>query len=125
MAWFYTIVLVIAIIILIIALTVVGTTITGNLKNNPFPEFQNTCPDFWSTNGTVCSPPADGINTPGPDKFKGVQPRVKHAGVSVSGNKINTLDNGGINWTSVCDKASWSKTNGIYWDGVTNNNSCS
>jgi len=125
MAWFYTIVLIIATIILVAALTVVGITITSQVKNNPFPDFQNTCPDFWSLDKTVCSPPANGINTPAPDKFTGLQPRVQHAGVSVSNGKILAMDITGSKWTSVCDKASWAKINGIYWDGVSNNNSCS
>jgi hypothetical protein len=124
MDWFYTIVLIIAIVILIGALTVVGITITSQVKNNPFPDFQNTCPDFWSLNGSMCSPPVDGINTPGPDKFTGIQPNVQHAGVTVSNGAIKSLDIGGVNWTSVCDKSSWANMNGIYWDGVTNNNAC-
>jgi hypothetical protein len=124
MDWFYTIVLIIAIVILIGALTVVGITITSQVKNNPFPDFQNTCPDFWSLNGSICSPPTDGINTPGPDKFTGIQPNVQHAGVTVSNGAIKSLDIGGVNWTSVCDKSSWANMNGIYWDGVTNNNAC-
>ena len=125
MAWFYTIVLIIAIIILVVALTIVGITITNKVKNNSFPDFQNTCPDFWSLDKTVCSPPSSGINTPGPDKFTGLQPSIQHAGVSISNGKVKTLDIVGSNWTSVCDKASWAKANGVYWDGVSNNNSCS
>jgi len=126
MAWFYTIVLIIAIVILIIALTIVGTTITNQTKNNPFPDFQNICPDFWSLKGTVCSPTSK-INIPTPDKFtglQGLQPTITHAGVSVSGGEITGLDISDANWTSVCDKSSWAIMNGIYWDGVVNNNTC-
>jgi hypothetical protein len=125
MAWFYTIVLIIAIVILIGALTVVGITITNKVKNNMFPDYQNTCPDFWTLNGTICSPPVDGINTPSPDKFEGIQPSIQHAGVSISDGTITGLDIGAKNWTSVCDKTSWANMNGVYWDGVANNNSCS
>lgn len=122
MDWFYIIVLIVATVILIIGLTIVGITITNQINKNPFPDFQNNCPDFWTLNKTICSPPVNGINMPKPDKYTGGL--VEHPGVTVADGKITSIDIGGTNWTSVCDKSSWAKTNGLYWDGVANNNTC-
>jgi hypothetical protein len=120
MAWFYTIVLVVATVILILALTIVGIAITKTGNKAPFPDFQNTCPDFWTLSGSVCSPPITGVNVP-----TGTQPALQHTGVTVSNNKISAIDIGSSNWTSLCDKQSWASSNGIFWDGVANNNGCS
>lgn len=64
---FYSIVLIIAIIILIIALTIVGLTLNKKKNVKPFPDFKSTCPDFWSydTRLSKCVPsPPDYKNTP-------------------------------------------------------------
>lgn len=119
MAWFYTIVLVIATIILIIALTVVGIVMTRTGNKTTFPDFQNSCPDFWTLSGTLCHPPVSGINVP-----VGTPPALEHTGVNVSNNEIASIDIGSTNWASVCDKATWANSNHIFWDGVSNNNTC-
>lgn len=125
---YYTIVLVVAVILLIVGLTIVGMTITGK-KSQPFPEFQNTCPDYWFLEENVCYPPESGINTPASDKFVGGNAApVKHAGVQLNSptapNSILSLDLTKSNWNGVCDKSSWGKRTGLIWDGVTNNNTC-
>ena len=119
---FYTIVVIIAIVILIIALTVVGVTLTNKKNNIPFPDYQNTCPDFWSldSNGTTCKPVLN-MNTPSPNK---ASIAVKHDGVTSQNNVISSVDISEDKWVSVCDKSSWAKKSGILWDGVANNNTC-
>ena len=53
MEWFYFITIAIAIILLIVVLTFIGTSMVGNKKgSNPdevFPPIKNTCPDLWSS----------------------------------------------------------------------------
>jgi len=120
---FYTTVVIIAIVILVIALTIVGVTLTNKKNNISFPDYQNTCPDFWSldTDGTTCKPLLSNINTPPPNK---ASIAVKHDGVTSANNVISSINISDDNWVSVCDKSSWAKKSGILWDGVTNNNTC-
>jgi hypothetical protein len=128
---YYTIVVIIAIILLIGGLTAVGITLTNNMNNIPFPDYQNTCPDYWtvSTSGNgnnICNPPMSGINLPISAKFQGDKPSVNHKGVKMnsSGTKIEYIDINSSNWYSLCDKRDWANNNGILWDGILNNNSC-
>ena len=120
---FYTIVIIIAIIILVIALTIIGVTLTNKKNNIEFPDYQNTCPDFWTldSGGNICNP--NGMNEPLDIK---VANAANHSGVTANkGNtKIENINISQDNWVSVCDKASWAKKAGILWDGVTNNNTC-
>jgi hypothetical protein len=120
---FYTIVIIIAIVILVIALTIVGVTLANKKNTAPFPDYQNTCPDFWTldTNGTTCKIPTSSINTPAPNK---ALIAIKHDGVTSQDNIISSIDVSDDKWVSVCDKSSWAKKAGILWDGVTNNNTC-
>jgi hypothetical protein len=120
---FYTIVIIIAIVILVIALTVVGVTLSNKKNTIPFPDYQNTCPDFWTleNNGTTCKPPLSNMNTPSPNK---AVVAAKHDGVTSVNKTITTIDVRDDNWVSICDKSSWAKKSGILWDGVTNNNTC-
>jgi uncharacterized alpha/beta hydrolase family protein len=119
---FYTIVIIIAIVILIIALTIVGVTLANKKNTAPFPDYQNTCPDFWilDSNGTSCRP-VNSLNTPPPNK---AAVAVKHDGITSQNNIISAIDVSDDSWVSVCDKSSWAKKAGILWDGVTNNNTC-
>jgi hypothetical protein len=120
---FYTIVIIIAIVILVIALTIVGVTLANNKNTIPFPDYQNTCPDFWTlgTDGITCKTPLSNMNTPPPNK---AVVAIKHDGVASENNVISSIDVSDDKWTSVCDKSSWAKKASILWDGVTNNNTC-
>jgi hypothetical protein len=120
---FYTIVVIIAIIILVIMLTIIGVTLKNKENKIPFPDYENTCPDFWtldsSGNNSKCIPST--MNTPSPNK---AAIAVKHDGVASINNKITSIDIDQEKWVSVCDKSSWARKAGILWDGVTNNNTC-
>lgn len=122
---YYTIVLVIAVILLIVALVFVGIMLTKRGKNIPFPDYQAVCPDFWLVDGSMCRPPPGGYNTPSPDKFSGSSPSIEHTGVNVKDNKVVSIDTTTANWANLCSKSSWAKINGIFWDGVANTNQCS
>ena len=121
---FYTIVVIIAVILLIISLTVVGVTLKSNKNVKPFPDYQNTCPDFWTldVSGNSCIP--QGINVP---YASSVNDAAKHAGVYKNANstEITSINISDDNWVGLCDKAAWAKKYNILWDGVTNSNTCS
>jgi hypothetical protein len=118
---FYTIVIIIAIVILVIALTIVGVTLANKKNTAPFPDYQNTCPDFWtlSDDGTTCN--KSDLNTPPPNKAKIA---VNHDGVTSNDYVISSINISDDKWVSVCDKSSWAKKSSILWDGVANNNTC-
>lgn len=121
---FYTIVVIIAIIILIIALSLIGVTLAKNENQKPYPEYENTCPDFWVLeNGNLCKP--QGVNNVKPEK---VEKASQHSGINITENdgvkEIESINISADNWMSVCDKSAWAKKYDILWDGVTNNNNC-
>lgn len=125
---YYTIVVIIAIVLLIASLSVIGVMMTSGSNKKVFPDFQNNCPDYWTltsqSGSPVCIPPTMKVNTPSPDKFAGISPIVAHAGVTLSGNTISKIDLNQTYWTSICDQGKWASMNGIVWDGVSNNNTC-
>ena len=121
---FYTIVLIIAVVLLIVGLIIVKYILSESGSSNPYPDYQNLCPDFWNVRGTDCFPPISGMNTPSPDKFKGTAPSIQHTGVNITNNKLIKLNTSSAFWSGLCDQSSWAKTNGIFWDGVANTNQC-
>ena len=130
---YYTIVLIIAVVILVGSLSVIGVAMTSGSNKKNFPEFQDRCPDYWTNRNTddhlpICVPPTSGINIPSQAAFAGNNPTISHAGVTTSTNGNNSsvtkLDLSTNNWTSICDKSSWAKKNNILWDGVSNTNDC-
>lgn len=124
MDWYYIIVLIVATILLIISLIFVGIALTKKGRSNPFPEYQTVCPDFWEVNGKICKPSTLGINIPSLQKFAGTTPLVAHSGVVIKDNAVESLNLDPANWSGICDQSSWAKSNGIFWDGVANNNTC-
>lgn len=122
---YYTIVIIIAIILLVVALTMVGLTLNKKNNKNPFPSYQNSCPDAWTIENGLCTP-NNGINVPKVNKYTAT--KLGHPGVTLDNlenpTKIVSLDLSGNNWTSICDKHAWANANGILWDGIANNNTC-
>lgn len=122
---YYTIVIIIAIILLVLGLTMVGLTLNKKNNKNPFPNYQNSCPDAWTIENGLCTPNG-GINVPVVNKY--TAKKLKHNGVilddQINPTRIISLDLSGNNWTSICDKHAWSNANGILWDGIANNNTC-
>lgn len=124
---FYTLVLTIAIIVLILLLGYMGWLLSKQKTVDEFPKLRTSCPDFWRVeqgdNGKVfCIQPssANAINKgTGDDVFKGA------SGVDATKNGFDTTD---IGWASagnaVCGKQKWANANGITWDTVTNANFC-
>ena len=121
---FYTIVLIIAIIILIIALTSVGLLIGRLNKSKTFPPSASDCPDYWvvSTDETTygsCIVPSD-VNVP----LTGYADSTNTPGLSDS--KIKFTDAGWKNQgiSELCAKKKWANKYNVLWSGVSNYNSC-
>lgn len=126
---FYTIVIMIALICLLISLIVFGILMSG-IKTAPFPPVSNTCPDYWAITQTgsganVCSIPPKYGNNSGAiytdlNVFATATPGSTTPGV---------VDFGASGWssgklTSICQQQQWAGTFGVQWDGVSNYNSC-
>ena len=121
---FYTIVIMIAIVIFILALVLIGMTLNSKNSTVPFPEYQTLCPDFWTLNAEKkCIPSV--LNTPAPGKFYTIHD-ISHNGIVLekNPNRIVSLDPSENSWTSLCDKSKWANKNAILWDGIANTNQC-
>lgn len=137
---FYTIVLSVAAIILIIILTYVGVVLMkpGN-SSVPYPPVKNDCPDYWkfAPDSSYCMIPKNtepnkgtlyDINgiidtkvvvTPGFNANVAVVNGQPVAGIDFT---VSSWNGGGL--TSICAQKKWSKTWGVMIDGVSNYNSC-
>ena len=140
---FYWIVLVIAIIALIGALTYVGILMTYYTnKNITYPPTASSCPDFWTvsdSNPDKCNIPmqdASGIKntgsiyetTTGSDGKSSYRLNLSAAntpGLDTANNAIDFSNAGwGVGSGAMCKKHAWANQNGLIWDGVSNYNSC-
>jgi len=103
---FYTLTIIITVLILIGLLTWIGITMTGAKKQQTFPLTQNLCPDGWTSDGNgFCSQPRSEI---APNRGPG-QP--------------NNIVQDILNYTGgICGAQKWASDNKISWDGVTNYN---
>lgn len=123
---FYTIVVLIAIVLLVLGLTIIGMTLAKRNSTNPFPEYQTSCPDFWTLNDKGLCVPSP-LNTPSPSKYYKLVD-IKHNGIVFDNiakpANIVSLDPSENSWTSTCDKTKWATNNGILWDGISNYNGC-
>jgi hypothetical protein len=136
---FYIIVLSVAVGILIILLTFIGIGLRknggfGTSQGGAWPPIESTCPDYWmidpSDKKSCVIPPIDQSN---PDKVP------RNTGSIYKNNSIDSgfssatrgfdASNKKIDFTdpyyTACNKQSWAKKWGIYWDGYTNYNGCS
>ena len=135
---FYTIVLIIAIILLILALTGLSLMLTQVGSTKAFPPIINTCPDGWTastdgsgnpicTSGTTNKPPIYDVsgayskNSPGYiNYYYSTDPKFVGGVTSTQEATSLTINKGIVK--NVCDQKTWADANKIIWDGVTNSN---
>lgn len=105
---FQKIVVIIAILSLIGALSFIGYAMYNMQHTAKFPPVKNQCPDYWKAKDDSC------YNT-------------KHLGTCATG------ENGSVNFNTNffkghngdCRKSNWAKRCGVSWNGITNNsNAC-
>lgn len=149
---FYWIVLVVAIIALIGALTYVGILMTYYTKKDvTYPPTASSCPDFWKVNASnpaKCNIPSGrgvaGINNTGSiyartlgsdgkpiiDSYGNPTIALQLTSANTHGLDAtnNTIDFSDVKWGvgsgAICAKHAWANQNGLVWDGVSNYNSC-
>ena len=109
---FYSMVLIIAFVILLISLIFVGILLQNQDANKEFPAQANYCPDGWGVDSSGNCDPATG-NTPAADDYTDIFTETP----SGSG-KYKPKD------VSLCDKRNWAISKGVSWDGVSNFNNC-
>lgn len=112
---FYTTVVIVAVVFLIICLTIIGIMMQYQKGADVFPPNANTCPDKWTVDGTGCRP-------------NGVNGTIATSGTWCDANPlICTKDANKITFNekaTICDKQKFTKDNTIQWDGVSNYNKC-
>jgi hypothetical protein len=137
---FYTIVLIIAVVLLILALTGLSLMLTQVGTTTSFPPISNTCPDGWTagspdgSGNITCTSSASTTNKPSTYDVNGAYSKnspgyinyyyssEKFLGGVTSTNGAQSISiNKGI-VKNVCDQKTWSDANKIIWDGVTNSN---
>lgn len=119
---YYTIVAVLALVLLIISLTLYGV-FYKKLIISAFPETQDPCPKMWRVDicGN-CIRPTSILNNL--DLSNGNTPSTAILPL----NSFNPNDSGWESWdgakSSICGKKKWSDSNKIEWNGISNYNSC-
>ena len=117
---FYTMVVVIAVIILILVLAFLGWTMSKQRDTDNFPKLQTTCPDFWKVADGKCTQPKQGQVNSGD-----VNANKKAHGFSEADNIFDFTNSGwSAGGNAVCAKKKWANSHGINWDTVTNANYC-
>ena len=131
MQMFHVIVLTIAIIVLILALTLVGLLLGKRSTTNAFPPIYSTCPDYWTVaqDGSSCIiPTARSSLNVGSLYTNGT---LNLTAQSTPGYAYDTPNNQYLinfsdpGWQGICSMSKWANNNGVVWDGVTNFNQCS
>ena len=110
---FYSIVLIIAFVILLISLIFVGILLQNQDANKEFPAQANYCPDGWGVDVSGNCAPATG-NTPAADDYTDIFTETP-----AGSGKYKPVEG-----VSLCDKRNWAIGKGVSWDGVSNFNNC-
>ena len=121
---FYTITIIVAFVILVIALIGLGILLQNDEASTEFPPKHNKCPDNWTVSGEYCkwdvskyfigdlsfSDTTSGYFNSISNDY--VHPSSDEKGIIFKDNVLR------------CDKKKWATTNRIIWDGITNYNQC-
>lgn len=129
---FYTYVVIVAFVILVLALIGLGVVLQNQDKGEVFPPIQSKCPDGWTIGVSGCHVPT------GVDSSRNIG--------DFSDRNLTTADQRylmsttGTNGTAIglgpsleivfkpealpCDKRKWANMHGIIWDGISNYNQC-
>ena len=146
MEQFYVIVITIAIVLLILALTYIGVFLIGDDTTQvTFPPHSNQCPDYWEVNGdgSCVIPGTNDVNFGNAGTADGFEEKTQ----SKDGNGVLMVDGNGnpilerdtaytgiqpdltntnipFENRTICEKKQWANRFEVVWDGVTNYNKC-
>jgi len=125
---FYTYVVIVAFVILVLALIGLGVILQNQDKGEVFPPIQSKCPDGWATTASGCYIP---------DASKNIGTFIKTTLTAadkkylISSNGGTTAFQNGPSYELIfkpealpCDKRKWANMHGILWDGISNYNQC-
>lgn len=122
---FYTLVLGVATLILILILIFVGIMMQYQNAGNVWPPINNTCPDYWKVaqDGIACEVSIDGANI---GTLKAGDLTKKPFTQSHNKTVLNPADPSWLKngLTPQCSLGAWANQNNIQWSGYSNNNSC-
>jgi len=132
MQTFQIIVLSVATVVLILALTAIGLILGKRKTNLAYPPLYGTCPDYWTvaSDGSSCIIPTaqsslnvGSLYNPGTSVFNPTVQTTPGYSYDASNNQslINFSNSG---WQGMCSLQTWTVNNGVVWDGVTNYNLC-
>lgn len=144
MNWFYTVVLVIAVVILILSLAFVGVMMKKSNATQSISSSVSQCPDLWIPDGSFCH--FNGLNggtynisttnrrqmadSSGNAILRStISPFFTNGYVDVSFNGATTINPFDERWningiTPVCNQKQWAVINNIQWTGIREYNSC-
>lgn len=126
---FYSIVVLVAVIILVLTLIWLGIQIAKKGEDADFPPHHPTCPDFWEQNGNECTVPTNKH----PNRGGTINP--DGSGLALTADNTPgfneqemTIDMSSSDWKAdgneICKKRTWANEWGLVWDGVSNFNKC-
>jgi hypothetical protein len=143
---FYSIVVIVAFVVLVVALIGLGVMLQKQDDATVFPPVQNQCPDGWTPDKTDGSGLATGENdvctmsqtaseqknvgtfNPGSVTAFDKKYLVKSNGTDITTTTLDSLDSKYVvrfNSAALpCDKKKWANAHGIIWDGISNYNQC-
>jgi hypothetical protein len=127
---FYSGVVLIAVIILIITLIWLGIELSNAKESKDFPPTFGTCPDYWVQDGTVCQIPLNKHpNNKGLFAAGGASILLNTTNTPGFNSADNTIDMSNAGWksgskTEKCGKQGWAANYGLVWDGINNYNKC-
>lgn len=120
MDFFYIVVPSIAVIILLLVLVYIGIMMAGAKNKAVYPPSYNTCPDYWTSDGSGnCTPGNSNTGNGAVKSAMGYNSQTKSF-------NVNDPRWNGYKGTATqqCAWQSWATNNGVEWDGVTNYNGC-
>jgi hypothetical protein len=141
---FYSIVVIVAFVVLVIALIGLGVMLQKQDSKTVFPPVQNQCPDGWTPDKTddatlgqgnhdVCTMSTTeqknvGTFNPGVVTAFDKKYLVQKNGNDITATTLDTINNKYVvrfNSAALpCDKKKWANAHGIIWDGISNYNQC-
>jgi len=114
-------ILIVAIVVLLIAFTVIGLILAYSTNKSKWPPVIASCPDYW-----IAADPTNNLitqNIPAPNSKGSYCVNVKNLGTCPSGEKSNLIMDFNVapynGANSSCAKYTWAKNCGISWDGIT------
>ena len=138
---FYTYVVIVAFVILVLALIGLGVILQNQDKGEVFPPIQSKCPNNWVSSVSGCyidTTILENIGDLTPSNLSSADLKYMAPGTyTTNASKVSSLTpvtptTGGPTYYEIrfvpealaCDKRKWANMHGILWDGISNYNQC-